>query len=229
VSRAGCRAMVTALLVLICGACGGSSSSAHGGKTSATKDTAAALSVTLPRLADLQRIEDVGSTKPTITQDRATPEGPLTAAGVLTVLDHHGAYDSAFRAAGGGAGAHERFDVPSDPRQWDALAVKFSGGEQAQRFANAVSATLQRAGGQPMHLEYTRDAASRAVFKIPSSSPLGVPGHEAYMTDLVYPDGSYYMFTLVVPAGNGGNVILDEFAGSVIGQRNNCGNNLANC
>jgi hypothetical protein len=219
--------MVVAALVVICAACGGSS--AHGARSGVGKDTAAALSLTLPRLAVLQRIEDVGTTKPTITQDRATPKGPLTAAEVLAVLDHHGAYDSAFHAAGGGTGAHERFDVPSDPRQWDALGIKFGNGAQAQHFANSVSAILQRAGGQAMHLQYTRDSASRAVYKIPASSPLGLPGHETYATDLLFPDGSYYMLTIVVPAGNGGNVILDEFAGGVLEQRVHCRDSLANC
>jgi hypothetical protein len=185
--------------------------------------------LTLPRLADLQRIVDVQTLKPTITRDRTTPQGPLTAAAVLTVLDHHGAYDNAFRATGGGPGARETFDVSMFPKQWDALGIKFSSGAQAQHFADSVSAILQHGGGQAMHLEYTRDNASRAIYQIQPSSPFGVPGHTTYVTDLVFPDGSYYMLTMVVPAGNGGNALLDEFAGSVLEQRIHCRDNLANC
>jgi len=229
VPHAGCRTIFVVVLVSVCAACGASGSSAHGSGSGATKDTAAALNLTLPRLAVLQRIEDVQTLRPTITQDRTTPQGPLTAAKVLAVLDHHGAYESAFRAAAGGPGAHESFDVPSDPRQWDALGIKFSTGAQAQQFATSVSAILRHGGGQAMHLEYTRDSASRAIYRMPPSSPLGAPGHTAYVTDLVFPDGSYYMLRIVVPAGNGGNVALDEFAGGVLEQRLHCRDNLTNC
>jgi hypothetical protein len=140
---------------------------------------------------------------PEVPGPHATPQGPLTEQGILSVLPDATVYRPLYERAHGGVGANVTYHVPSAKLDIDILAIKFANQQGAQSFvqqATNIATSLAQAKVTP-HPELALGvlpAGLQGVLRVPPS-PLTDPTHETILIDVVYHDGVDYVITLIAP------------------------------
>jgi hypothetical protein len=161
------------------------------------------------------RLESTGvGPKPVVTQDSTTRQGPLTSAQVLALLDHHGVFDAAYRAASGGVGAHASFDLPVAHRRYDLLTIKFPNANAAQRFGQLLMSLFTTVRHATQVEDHFQPRYLNAIVLVPQSSALGSPLGDTTVADLTYPDGTLLLLKFTTAEhGDAASGLLESLAG----------------
>jgi|GEM_PF-6970957 hypothetical protein len=188
------RKVAAAVLSVLVGGCGS-------GSTGSGTTTSAGLQRTLPGVEDIRRgLAPLNPQQLPIAQSTDTLQGPLTPANVVTVLDHGGAFGAAYAAAGRGVGAHVSFDITFRSAPWqhiDVLAIKFASGDDASSFSGQIRKVMAT-DGHGVVSAYITSPPVMPIIDVPPE-PFGSQIGHSFVTDLVYPDGTYYLMTVAVP------------------------------
>ena len=134
----------------------------------------------------------------------ATPQGPLTKQGLLSVLPNPAVYAPLYDGAGGGNGANVSYHAASPKVDADILAIKFAteqGGQSFVKQATLIATSLAQ-GKTTAHPEMALGvlpASQQSVLRVPPGALTGT--QETVATDILYADGVFYLVTLMAAPG----------------------------
>jgi len=134
---------------------------------------------------------------------QATPQGPLNEQGILGVLPNATVYRPLYEGAKGGVGANVTYHAPAAKLIIDVLAIKFAdqrGGQSFVQQATNIATSLAQGKVTP-HPELSLGvlpAGEQGVLRVPPSV-LADPTEETLLVDVLYPDGVFYVATIMAP------------------------------
>jgi len=134
---------------------------------------------------------------------QATPQGPLNEQGILGVLPNATVYRPLYEGAKGGVGANVTYHAPAAKLIIDVLAIKFADQQGGQSFVQQATniATSLAQGKVTPHPELSLGvlpAGEQGVLRVPPSV-LADPTEETLLVDVLYPDGVFYVATIMAP------------------------------
>jgi hypothetical protein len=224
--RATCRRISGVAAVVLIFLCSSATAGAAGRASYPliqTLPTATDLKSTVPPNVQQEQKQDHLSVVALTT----TPNGTLSPSGVLAVLGHGGAFQSAFLQSRGGVGANVAYGVSfGGTVYYGVLGIKFPSTTAGKYFAQQVVAILTAGSGAQVLKPSTYPpqfaplkvgvlpTSNRVILQVPSAS-VGIPPGPSVVSQMLFSDGSYYLLsTSGLGTGN-----LSELSNMVIALR----------